>query len=174
MDLSSLIKQELDKRGLANIKAAAELTGVSTELVRRVMRDGYVPKDRTLAQIARALGLDPTVLILAAHQKKMPQELRGALLPIAEPSRGDWEHKRKWPLSQEQCEYLESVLQPYEIQFIRKYRQLTADAQQQATGFMEYMFATQRASQPAVAAEADPTVSGAERRARDNDASAEE
>jgi hypothetical protein len=53
---------------------------------------------------------------------------------------------RKHPLSQEQCEYLEKIMKPDEIQLVRKMRQVTDDGRKQICGYVDYMFATQRVS----------------------------
>src|SRR5512135_746295 len=113
--LAILIRQELQKRGVTNLKEAARILDVSPELVRMVLNRGIAPKDSTLVKIARALGLEPAVLIMAAHRQKLPEGLLGDILSVAPPAGGDWNQKRKWPLSQEQCAYLERELRPDEI-----------------------------------------------------------
>jgi hypothetical protein len=151
MTVSRIIKQELDRRGFAATRNAAQFVGVSTELLRRIVSQDHIPKDRTLAAIARKLDMDPAVLILAAHVQQLPRELSTFTLTpsSAQPAGGLWQNKRKWPLSAEQCDYLSQVLKPHEIQLLRKYRQLTADEKLQAVGYVNYMFATKRVPPPA-------------------------
>ncbi len=149
MDLSTLIRLELDKRGIRTLKEAGSYLGVSTETIRLMLNRGHSPKDKTLLRFARVLGLDPSLLLTASHRQRLPAELRDEMLSVASPPGGQWEKKRKWPLSQEQCDYLGRVMQPHEIQFIRKYRQLNAESKQQTVGYVEYMFATCRVARPA-------------------------
>lgn len=150
MTVSGIIKEELDKRGLAATRSAAQFVGVSTELLRRIVSQDHIPKDRTLVTIARKLDMDPAVLILAAHRQQLPRELCNFTLTPAsvKASGGLWQIKRKWPLSEEQCKYLSQVLKPHEIQLLRKYRQLSAEEKIQATGYVNYMFATRRVCPP--------------------------
>lgn len=150
-----MIKGELQKRGLRPLKMAAQTLGVSTELLRRIVNGIHVPKDRTLVKIAQSLELDPAVLILAAHRQKLPRELSSFTLSPVAAETVAWERKRTWPLSQEQCEYLTKVMQPHEIQLIRKYRQLSPDERSKALGYLDFMFQTARVAPPPQAAHAD-------------------
>jgi transcriptional regulator with XRE-family HTH domain len=147
-ELSRLIRRELDKGGVKTLEQTAAAMGVSKELARSILSGGHIPKDRTLIKIAHALGLEPTILILSGHRHKLPLELREEMLPVALPSGGSWEKKRKWPLSQEQCDYLGAVMRPDEIQFIRKCRQLTPEERIQLAGYVNFMFATCRVPPP--------------------------
>ena len=147
-ELSRLIRRELDERGIGSLKEAARYLGVSSELARLVLNLGRVPRDRTLVKIAQVLGLEPAVLILAGHRQKLPRELRKDMLTIAAPAGGNWKQKRKWPLSQEQCEYLGRMMQAHEIQLIRKCRQLTPQERVQLAGYVDFQFATSRVSPP--------------------------
>jgi transcriptional regulator with XRE-family HTH domain len=155
MEMAEIIKGELKKRGLRPLKAAAQTLGVSTELLRRIVNGIHVPKDRTLIKIARSLELDPAVLILAAHRQKLPRELSSFTLSPVAAETVAWERKRTWPLSQEQCEYLAKMMQPHEIQLIRKYRQLTPEEKIKALGYLDFMFETARVAPPPQAATAD-------------------
>ena len=150
MQISTIVRQELDKRGFSNLKGAAQDLGVSTELLRMFVNKGRVPKDRLLIKIADRLGLDRASMVLEAHKQKLPLDLQGFLLEPQNPARGVWDTKRKWPLSQEQCDYLSSIMSEREIQLLRKYRQLTDDQRAQALGYLDYHF--QIARREAVAA----------------------
>ncbi len=143
-ELSQLIKQVMKKRGLENEKLAARRMGVSIEILRDILRDNHVPKDRTLLKIARGLGIDPSPLIMAAVRLRLPRDLGDFMLPVGQPANGDWSHKRKWPLSQEQCEYLARIMNSHEIQFLRKYRQLSDAEKNQIVGYVNYTFDTKR------------------------------
>lgn len=149
MKLSTLIRREMNLRGIKTIKQAAQLLGVSTELARSILKNSRIPKDGTLLKMAEALGLDPAVLLVPSHLQKMPRKLRAEVLPVAPPSNFDWIRKRKWPLSQEQCDYLGRVLQPAEIQLIRKCRQLTEEEKGSAVAYVGYLFSVHHVPPPA-------------------------
>ena len=147
-ELAALIRQALAERGALTVKEFGDVTGFSGELLRSILTDGHIPKDSTLTLIATSLGLEPIRLILAAHRLKIPGGLQVETLPLKPSVSGDREHKRRWPLSQEQCEYLGRVMRTEEIQLIRKMRQLTDLGKQQAVGYLDFMFATCRVPPP--------------------------
>jgi hypothetical protein len=92
--------------------------------------------------ISSKLGLDKSVLILSAHQEKVPAEVKGYFLS---PSQSKFRRgKRKFPLSEEQCNYLEKIVSSDEIQILRKFRQVSDDARTQIVGYVDYMFASKR------------------------------
>lgn len=142
MKMSDMIKDALEKKGYRNLKDASKILGISPELVRVIINKGHVPKDKTLKIIATKLGLDKSSLILAAHQEKVPLEVRGFFLAPTESKFR--EGKRIYPLSQEQCDYLERVLTTEEVQMIRKYRQVSEDGKTQIVGYIDFMFASKR------------------------------
>lgn len=142
--LSSEIKRELERRGFESLKEAARFIGVSTEALRVIIKKGHIPKDKTLRIIADSLKLDLSGLILAAHQEKIPDEVKGLFLtPVASPYK---EGKRKYPLSQEQCDYLGKLMSPAEIQLVRKYRQFSPDGKTEFVGYLDYHFSLHRAA----------------------------
>jgi hypothetical protein len=55
--------------------------------------------------------------------------------------------KRKYPLSEEQAEYLEKILSIDEIMMLRKYRQVNDEARMQITGYVDFIYATKRITQ---------------------------
>lgn len=144
MQVSTMIRQELAKKGFTNLKDAAKFLGVSTELLRTLVNKGRMPKDRLLIRIADRLGLDRASLVLAAHKQKVPREMHGFFLEPQKPAGGVWDEKRKWPLSQEQCEYLSKLMSEQEIQLVRKYRQLAEEQRTQTQGYIDYHFETAR------------------------------
>ena len=87
MNLSDLLRQGLAKRGLVSTAESARFLGTSIELVRKTLRNIRVPKDKTLIRIADRLGIDAAPLILAAHQQKLPLEVRSSLLEPSEVTR---------------------------------------------------------------------------------------
>jgi hypothetical protein len=153
MKITDIIKQELEKKGFRNLKNASKALGISPELLRVIVNKGHLPKDKTLSIIAKKLGLDASSLILSAHQEKVPAEVRGFFLsPVQSKFR---EGKRVFPLSQEQCDYLERIMSEQEIQIIRKFRQVSEDAKTQIIGYVDYMFATKRITPGPIAGQSD-------------------
>src|SRR5574340_59696 len=108
MKLSELIKNGIEKKGYKNIKEAARALGISTELLRVIISKGHIPKDNTLALMAKKLNIEMHVLVLAAHQEKVPDELKGFFLTPS--PAGPGRRKRKYPLSEEQTTYLGQIL----------------------------------------------------------------
>lgn len=142
MRVSTEIRRALEKKGLRSLKQASQATQLSCEILRLVLNKGHIPKDKTLRLVADKLGLDAAALILAAHQEKMASNARGHFLtPVKSPYS---EGKRKYPLSQEQCDYLGKIMSPVEIQLVRKSRQVTPEAKVQIMGYVDYIFGTCR------------------------------
>jgi len=142
MKIAEVIKKALEKKGYKNLKDASKALGISPELLRVTLNKGHIPKDRTLTMIANKLNIDKSLLVLSAHQEKVPDEVKGFfLLPSqAKTSRS----KRKFPLSEEQTAYLEKILSIDEIMMLRKYRQVSDEARVQIAGFVEFMYETKR------------------------------
>ena len=144
MKISEMIRQALDKKGFKNLKDASKVLGISPELLRVTINKGHNPKDKTLMMIANKLSLDRAMLILAAHQEKVPAEVRGFFLS---PSQAKFRRgKRKYPLSEEQINYLEKILSIDEIMMMRKYRQVSDEARVQIDGYIEFMFSSKRSA----------------------------
>ncbi len=92
--------------------------------------------------IANKLGLDKSMLVLAAHQEKVPDEVKGFFLS---PSQVKFKRgKRKYPLSEEQTSYLEKILSIDEIMMMRKLRQVSDEAMVQISGYVDFMFASKK------------------------------
>ena len=142
MIVAEMIRKALDKKGYKNLKDASKALGISPELLRVTLNKGHIPKDKTLTMIANKLNLDKSILVLSAHQEKVPDEVKGFfLMPSqAKTSRS----KRKYPLSEEQTAYLEKVLSIDEIMMLRKYRQVTDEARMQIAGYIDFIYATKR------------------------------
>jgi len=144
MKISDIIRQALEKKGFKNLKDASKVLGISPELLRVTINKGHIPKDGTLMMIANKLGLDRSVLILSAHQEKVPAEVKGFFLS---PSTTKYRRgKRKYPLSEEQINYLEKILSIDEIMMLRKYRQVSDDARTQINGYIDFMYASKRSA----------------------------
>ena len=144
MKISDMTRQALEKKGFKNLKDASKVLGISPELLRVTINKGHIPKDRTLIMIANKLGLDKSVLILSAHQEKVPAEVKGFFLS---PSTTKYRRgKRKYPLSEEQINYLEKILSIEEIMMLRKYRQVSEEAKTQINGYIDFMYASKRSA----------------------------
>jgi hypothetical protein len=142
MKISDMIRQALEKKGFKNLKDASKVLGISPELLRVTINKGHIPKDKTLIMIASKLSLDKSVLILAAHQEKVPAEVKGFFLS---PSQAKFRRgKRRYPLSEEQINYLEKIMSADEILMLRKFRQVSDEARTQIQGYVDYMFAAKR------------------------------
>ncbi len=142
MKISEIIRQAIEAKGFRNLKDASKALGISPELLRIAVNKGHVPKDKTLVLIANKLGLNKSELILAAHQEKVPTEVKGFFLS---PAKSKFkEGKRVYPISQEQCDYLAKIMTPQEIQMLRKFRQVSPEGKIQVTGYVDYMFATKK------------------------------
>ena len=146
MKLAEIVQRELKKRGVGSLKEASRLLGISPELIRVIVTKGHVPKDRTLRVIAQKLNLELSSLVLTAHKEKLPGDVKGLFLSPAPGEAG--KAKRKFPLSQEQCEYLSRVITIDEIQLVRKYRQLNDEAKIQSRGYVEYMYGVSKKAAP--------------------------
>lgn len=144
MKISEMIKKALDKQKFKNLKDASKVLGISPELLRVTIYKGHIPKDNTLAMIAKKLNLDTSTIVLAAHQEKVPDEVKGFFLT---PSQAKFNRgKRKYPLSEEQTTYLEKVLNIDEIMMLRKFRQVTDEARLQIAGYVDFMYGSKKSA----------------------------
>ncbi len=142
MKIAEIIRQALEKKGFNNLKDASKVLGISPELLRVTINKGHIPKDTTLIVIANKLNLDKSMLILAAHQEKVPDEVKGFFLS---PSQAKFRRgKRKYPLSEEQTNYLEKILSIEEILMLRKFRQVSDEAMVQIAGYVDIMFSSKK------------------------------
>lgn len=144
MRLSEMIKNAIDKKGYKNLKDASRALGLSPEILRVIISKGHIPKDSTLALIAKKLDIPMPVLVLAAHQEKVPAEAKAFFLTPA--PAGSSRSKRKYPLSEEQTSYLEQILTIDEIMLLRKFRQVNDKARTQIGGFVDFIYASKRES----------------------------
>jgi len=144
MKIAEMIRQALEKKGFKNLKDASKVLGISPELLRVTINKGHIPKDKTLIMIAQKLNLDKSILILGEHQEKVPDEVKGYFLSPSQTKlkRG----KRKYPLSEEQINYLEKILSIDEIMMLRKFRQVSDEARVQIAGYVDFMFASKRST----------------------------
>jgi hypothetical protein len=144
MKISEIIKNALDKKGFKNLKDASNALGISPELLRVTINKGHIPKDSTLAMIAKMLKIEMSTLVLAAHQEKVPAEVKGFFLV---PSQAKFNRgKRKYPFSEEQTTYLEKILDIDEIMMLRKLRQVTDEARIQIAGYVDFMYGSKKSA----------------------------
>jgi hypothetical protein len=144
MKISEIIKDALNKKGFKNLKDASKALGISAELLRVTINKGHIPKDATLATIAKILKIEMSTLVLAAHQEKVPDEVKGFFLV---PSQAKFNRgKRKYPLSEEQTTYLEKILDIDEIMMLRKCRQVTDEAKIQIEGYVDFMYGSKKSA----------------------------
>jgi hypothetical protein len=142
MKISEMIKDALNKKGFKNLKDASKALGISAELLRVTINKGHIPKDATLSMIAKILKIEMSTLVLAAHQEKVPDEVKGFFLV---PSQAKFNRgKRKYPLSEEQTTYLEKILDIDEIMMLRKCRQVTDEAKIQIEGYVDFMYESKK------------------------------
>ena len=142
MKLAKMIKDALDKKGYKNLKDASKMLGISPELLRVTISKGHIPKDNTLAIIAKKLNLEMAILVLTAHQEKVPDEVKGYFLT---PSKAKLDRgKRKYPLSEEQTSYLAQVLSVDELMLLRKFRQVNEEARLQIAGFIDFTYGSKK------------------------------
>ncbi len=139
MEVSKIIKEAMEKTGIQNPRELSKKLGISLELLRLTLNSSHIPKDKTLAKIAEKLGINKSVLLLAAHRQRVPEEVKSFFLsPATAPNH---KIKRVFPLSEEQCNYLHRILSDKEIQIIRMFRQLTEEQQTMVMGYIDYTFA---------------------------------
>ena len=142
MKVAEIIAQALEQKGYRNMRSAAKPLGISLELLRLTVKKGHIPKDSILEKIADKLGLDRTALLLAAHKEKFPFDVKGYFLTPSKKIK--FEKRRVWPLSEEQCSYLEKILKEQEIQIIRKFRQIPEEEKARIADYLDYTWAMKK------------------------------
>lgn len=74
--LADLLKSRIHELGFTDIKECARRYEIPYELLRKVISDGHIPKDRTLLLYAEKLGLDAGELISTAYRQKAPNQVQ--------------------------------------------------------------------------------------------------
>ncbi len=72
-NLAEMLKRRIRELGFEDIKECARQHGIPYELLRKVISDGHIPKDKTLLSYAEKLGLDPSELIRTAYRQRVPE-----------------------------------------------------------------------------------------------------
>jgi hypothetical protein len=142
MKVADMIMKVLEQKGYRSLSSAAKTLGISKELLRLTVKEGHIPKDSILEIIADKLGLDRSALLLAAHQDKFPFEVKSYFLSPSKEKK--YEKRRVWPLSEEQCSYLEKIMSEPEIQLIRKLRQIPDEDKAHIAGYLDYTWAMKK------------------------------
>ena len=70
--IASLLKERIQSLGYGDIKECARDFDIPYELLRKVISNGHLPKDRTLLFYAEKLGMDAEQLIRSAYRQKAP------------------------------------------------------------------------------------------------------
>lgn len=71
--LADLLKARIEEMGFEDIKDFARAYDVPYELLRKVISNGHLPKDKTLLFYAERFQMDPSELIQAAYRQKAPE-----------------------------------------------------------------------------------------------------
>lgn len=71
--LADLLKAKIAELGFEDIKDFARSYDVPYELLRKVISNGHLPKDKTLMFYAERFGMDPTELVQATYRQKAPE-----------------------------------------------------------------------------------------------------
>jgi len=73
--LSELLKNRIAELGFQDIKECARSFDIPYELLRKVISDGHLPKDKTLQLYAEKLGLDLGELIATTYRQRAPNHV---------------------------------------------------------------------------------------------------
>jgi SOS-response transcriptional repressor LexA len=86
--IASILKQRIESLGYADIKECARDFDLPYELLRKVISNGHLPKDKTLLFYAEKLGLDAEELIRTAYRQKAPGGMKHLFSHSAVPKPG--------------------------------------------------------------------------------------
>ncbi len=88
--IATLLKNRIQQLGYTDIKECARKFDLPYELLRKVISNGHLPKDKTLLLYADTLGLDKTELISTAYRQKAPSNMEHifSVHPVPKPSAG--------------------------------------------------------------------------------------
>ena len=74
--LANLLRQRIEALGYTELKECARERDIPYELLRKVISDGHLPKDKTLLLYAERLEMDLEVLLAAAYRQRAPRDMR--------------------------------------------------------------------------------------------------
>ncbi len=73
--IADQLRKRIRELGFEDIKDCARKFDIPYELLRKVISEGHLPKDKTLLFYADKFGLDPAELISTAYRQRAPQHL---------------------------------------------------------------------------------------------------
>ncbi|MCZ6474541.1 MAG: hypothetical protein O7E56_11785 [SAR324 cluster bacterium] len=74
--LAEVLRNRIQEMGFEDIKECARQFDVPYELLRKVISDGHLPKDKTLLFYAEKFGLNAADLISIVYRQRAPQHLK--------------------------------------------------------------------------------------------------
>jgi SOS-response transcriptional repressor LexA len=96
--IANLLKSRIQALGYGDIKECARDFDIPYELLRKVISNDHLPKDKTLLIYAEKLGLDATELLSTAYRQKAPSHLRHIFSSRAQPKPVGVESSRLVPV----------------------------------------------------------------------------
>ncbi len=84
--IADMLKRRIEELGYEDIKECARDLDIPYELLRKVISNGHVPKDKTLLYYAEKLGLDPAELLSAAYRQRAPSQMQHLFAGQAAPA----------------------------------------------------------------------------------------
>jgi SOS-response transcriptional repressor LexA len=96
--IASLLKERIQALGYSDIKECARDFDLPYELLRKVISNGHVPKDKTLLLYAEKLGMDAEQLIRTSYRQKAPGGMEHLFAQRPVPSPGDGADSRLVPV----------------------------------------------------------------------------
>ncbi|MEE8395685.1 MAG: S24 family peptidase [bacterium] len=74
--LAEILRQKIRELGFEDIKDCARDFDVPYELLRKVISDGHLPKDKTLLYYAETFGLSAAELVSTTYRQRAPEHLQ--------------------------------------------------------------------------------------------------
>lgn len=75
--VSDIVMKAIKSKGYETIKDCAKELDIPYENLRKTVAAEHIPRDRTLIEYARKLGIDEQSLILQAHRDRAPDVIKG-------------------------------------------------------------------------------------------------
>lgn len=75
--VSDIVMKAIQSKGYETIKDCAKELDIPYENLRKTVAAEHIPRDRTLIEYARKLGIDEQYLILQAHRDRAPDVIKG-------------------------------------------------------------------------------------------------
>lgn len=74
--IATILRERIAALGYSDLKECARDYDIPYELLRKVISNGHLPKDKTLLFYAEKLGLDSTDLLRAVYRQKAPSDMQ--------------------------------------------------------------------------------------------------